>query len=75
MIQQILGFVWEIALLGIAIYFYAYMRGFIKGKTPEQEKKINEFRAANKWLLYITMLLGAIMVLNITLRIIQMMGN
>jgi hypothetical protein len=72
--MQIFGFIWEIALLGIAIYFYAYMRGFIKGKTPEQQKKIDEFRAGNKWLFYVSMLLGAIMVANLYFRIIGLGG-
>lgn len=73
--MQILGFVWELALLAIAIYFYAYMRGFIKGKTPEQQKKIDEFRAANKWLFYVSMLLGAIMIAELYLRIMALMQH
>jgi hypothetical protein len=72
--MQILGFIWEIALLGIAIYFYAYIRGFIKGKTPEQQKRIDEFREGNKWLFYVSMLLGAIMVANLYFRIMGIMG-
>ena len=73
--MQIFGFIWEIALLGIAIYFYAYMRGFIKGKTPEQQKKMNEFRTGNKWLLWVSIFLGAIMVINLAFRILEMIGK
>lgn len=73
--MNIIGFIWELALLGIAVYFYAYMRGFIKGKTAEQQKKIDEFRAANKWLIYISMLLGAIIIINLYLQIVGMIGN
>ena len=73
--MQIFGFIWEIALLGIAIYFYAYMRGFIKGKTPEQQKKMDEFRAGNKWLFYASMFLGAIMIAELYLKIMELIGK
>lgn len=73
--MNILGFIWELALLGIALYFYTYMRGFIKGKTAAQQKKIDEFRAANKWLIYISIFLGAIMIINLYLRIVSIIGN
>jgi hypothetical protein len=52
-----------------------FMRGFIKGKTPEQQKKIDEFRAANKWLFYTSMLLGAIMFAELYLKIMELINK
>ncbi len=66
--MEIIGLIWELTLFGIAVYFYALMRGFIKGKTREQQNKIEAFRAANQWLTYASIILGAIMVINLYLR-------
>ena len=66
-----IAIIWEILLLGIAVYLYAYMRGFIKAKTPEQQKKINIFRKNNSWLTYAAIALGAIMIINIALRFMR----
>lgn len=63
-----IAILWEVVLLAVAIYIYALMRGFIKGKTPAQRKKIKELQEDNRWLTYAAMLLGAIMILNIALR-------
>ncbi len=66
--MEYVAIVWEILLLGVAVYLYAYMRGFIKGKTSEQQKTINKFREDNSWLTYAALALGAIMVFHIALR-------
>lgn len=67
--MEIVGFIWELALLGIAVYCYLYITGYFKGKDKEQQQKIDEFRANNGWLKYASMLLGAIMIVNLCLRI------
>ena len=69
--MEYLSLVWELLLLGIAVYLYLFMVGNIKGKTPEQQRKINEFRTSNAWLKYAAMLLGAIMVVNLCLRFVS----
>jgi hypothetical protein len=68
--MEYISLIWEMLLLGIAVYLYAYMRGFIKAKTPEQQKKVNEFRKDNAWMTYAAIALGAIMVINLALRFI-----
>lgn len=67
--MQIIGLIWELALLGIAVYFYLYMIGYFKGKSKEQQRKMDEFRAANGWLKYVSLFLGAIMIINLYIRI------
>lgn len=67
--MAIISLVWELLMLGIAIYLYLYMTGYFKGKTREQQKKIDEFRANNAWLKYAAMFLGAIMIINLCFRI------
>jgi hypothetical protein len=73
--MQIVGLIWELTLFGIAVYFYLYMTGYLKGKTKEQQKKIDEFRANNGWLKYASMLLGAIMIINLYIRITGFGGH
>ena len=68
-IMHIIGLIWELTLLGIAVYFYLYMTGYLKGKTKEQQRKIDEFRQNNGWLKYASMLLGAIMIINLYIRL------
>lgn len=67
--MKIIGLIWELALLGIAVYFYLYMIGYFKGKTKEQQQKIDEFRENNGWLKYVSILLGAIMIINLYIRV------
>jgi multisubunit Na+/H+ antiporter MnhC subunit len=73
--MQIIGLIWELALLGIAVYLYLYAIGYFKGKTKEQQRKIDEFRANNGWLKYASFLLGAIMIINLYIRITGFSGN
>lgn len=73
--KEVVGLVWELLLLGIAVYFYLYMIGYFKGKTKEQQRKIDDFRANNGWLKYASMLLGAIMIVNLYFRITGFGGN
>lgn len=67
--MKIIGLIWELALLGIAVYCYLYITGYFKGKNKEQQRKIDEFRQSNGWLKYASLLLGAIMIINLYIRI------
>ena len=73
--MQVISLVWELALFGIAVYFYLYMIGYFKGKNREQQRKMDEFRAKNGWLKYASLFLGAIMIINLYLSITGFMAN
>lgn len=68
MIYDFLGLLWEFVLLGIAAYGYAFSRGFVVSKDATQRKKMEAFRQENQWLLYVSILLGAIMIINLYIR-------
>ena len=69
MLFDILSLIWELALFGIAVYGYMFSRGLITSKDPKQRKKMEQFRQENQWLLYVSLLLGAIMVINLYMTI------
>lgn len=65
-----LGLLFEFIFLGIGIYLYLFVRGFIKQKDPDKQAKMDEFRKQNGWWLRMAAIaLMAVMTLNIAMHI------
>lgn len=68
--MEILGLIFEILFLGLGVYIYLFVRGFIKYKDSETKAKADTFRKENGWWLRLMAIaLMAIMTINIILHI------
>jgi len=73
--MEYLGLILEIIFLALGVYIYLFSRGVIKSKTPEGEKKAAMFRDKNgRWLRIVSILLIAVMSIEIVLHIRDLMG-
>ncbi len=68
--MDILGLIFEILFLGLGIYIYLFVRGFVSYKDPEKKAKADDFRKENGWWLRLMAIaLMAVMTINIILHI------
>lgn len=67
---QLLGLTLELIFLFIGGYLYLFAAGFIKGIPMRNPKEVEKFRDDNgRWLRILSLLLAAIMLVNIFMRI------
>lgn len=67
------GFIYEIALLALGIYIYLFAINKLKYKDAELRKKADAFRIKNGWWLrLLSLLLIAMMVIDLYLHIKQL---
>lgn len=68
--MDILGLIFEILFLGLGVYIYLFVRGFIKHEDAKKQAKADDFRKENGWWLRLMAIaLMAIMTINIILHI------
>lgn len=71
--MEIVSFIFEIIFLGIGIIAYRFSTGKIKAKTPESQANLENFRKENKgWLRIVSLLLIAIMCIELALHVMQL---
>lgn len=71
--MEYLGLLFELLLLGIAIYLYLFATGRLKAKTETAQTKAEQFRKDNQnWLKYGSLLLMAILSIEIVLHILSL---
>ncbi len=69
-----LGLLFEIAFLGMGVYFYLFAIGKIHASDPATQKRMDEFRQRNGgWLRLASLALIAIMLVNVVLHIQQLL--
>ena len=65
-----IGLIFEFLFLGLGIYVYLFVRGFINYKDEETKAKADSFRKDNGWWLrLLAIALMAVMTINIILHI------
>ena len=68
-----LGLLFELVFLALGVYLYLFSIGKMSSKDPETQKKAEAFRQNNKsWLRIASLLLIAIMTVNIYLHILEL---
>ena len=71
--MEIVGLIFELLILSIGIYMYLFASGRIKSKDKELQAKAETFRQANKgWMRIVSLLLIAIMSIEIVLHVMAM---
>ncbi len=71
--MEYIGLLFEIIFLGIGVYLYLFVRGFISQKDPKKQAKMDEFRKENGWWLRLAAIaLISVMTINIALHIQQL---
>ena len=65
----IIGLLFEILFLCAGIYLYLYSVGKVNTTDPDKKKQSEEFRQNNKWLKPLSMILIAIMLVEIILHV------
>lgn len=68
--MEYLGLLFELLILGFAIYLYMFATGRITAKTQEAQKRADTFRESNAgWMRILSLALAAIMTLNVLLHL------
>lgn len=71
--MEYLGLLFEFAFLAMGVYMYLFAIGKISSKDPKARERAEAFRTKNGWWLrLLSLLLVAIMVVNIYLHIVQL---
>ncbi len=71
--MEYLGLLVEVAFFAMGLYLYLLVRGFIRPKTEEKRKALDDFRRRNGWWLRIlSIALMAVMAANIYFHIISL---
>lgn len=66
---EIIGFVIELMILGVAVYLYLYTSGILSSKDHSKRKRQDQFIAQyGRWMRPLSLVLMAIMTVNIVLR-------
>lgn len=74
--MEYLGLVFELIFLVIGVYLYLFAIGKVSTNDPEARKRAEAFREKNGWWLrLLSLLLIAIMVVNLYLHISQLLGG
>jgi hypothetical protein len=74
--MDLIGLVVECLFFAAAIYLFAFARGRIRHRDPDRQQKLEAFRKSNAgWLTILSIGLGAIMLLNIIVHILQLSGD
>lgn len=74
--MEYLGLVFELIFLAIGVYVYLFAIGKVSTSDPEARKRAEAFRQKNAWWLrLLSLLLIAIMVVNLYLHIAQLLGG
>ncbi len=72
--MEYLGLLFEFLFLAIAVYLYLFATGKIKSKDATLQAKADRFRKDNgRWLKIMALAVMAIMTLNLTIHIAQIL--
>ncbi len=69
--MEIVGLLFEIIFLCAGVYLYLYSVGKVSTSDPDKKKQSEEFRAKNKWLKPLSLVLIAIMLVEIGLHLMS----
>jgi len=69
--MEFIGLLFEILFLCAGVYLYLYSIGKVSTTDPDKMKQSEEFRAKNKWLKPLSLVLIAIMVVEIVLHLVS----
>jgi hypothetical protein len=71
--MEYLGLIFELLILGFAVYLYLFATGRVQAKTEEAQKRADAFRESNAgWLRILSLALAAIMLVNVLLHLKQL---
>ncbi|MEZ4951721.1 MAG: hypothetical protein R2769_17225 [Saprospiraceae bacterium] len=73
--MDITGLIFEFIFLGMGIYLYMFSIGKVKAKNQEARERGENFRKNNRWLRIASLLLVAIISLNIFFHIKELLAN